>query len=87
MPGWVENAAGAVEGVPGVEVNMVFDPPWTPVFGRGEVAVGVVSSSRNDRGERFAPATIELRRRSHCMMWTILRDPGSTSTVRSPRTT
>src|SRR5438445_655439 len=30
MPGWVENAVGAVEGVSGVEVNMVFDPPWTP---------------------------------------------------------
>lgn len=30
MPGWVENAAGMVEGVQEVEVNMVFDPPWTP---------------------------------------------------------
>ena len=30
MPGWVENAVGAVEGVSGVDVNMVFDPPWTP---------------------------------------------------------
>ena len=30
MPGWVENAVGAVEGVSGVEVSMVFDPPWTP---------------------------------------------------------
>jgi FeS assembly SUF system protein len=28
MPGWVENAARAVEGVQDVEVNMVFDPPW-----------------------------------------------------------
>ena len=28
MPGWVENAVGAVEGVSGVEVKMVFDPPW-----------------------------------------------------------
>ena len=26
MPGWVENAVGAVEGVSGVEVAMVFDP-------------------------------------------------------------
>src|SRR3954451_24709467 len=26
MPGWVENAVGAVEGVSGVEVNMSFDP-------------------------------------------------------------
>ncbi|UUP19356.1 SUF system Fe-S cluster assembly protein [Nitratireductor thuwali] len=30
MPGWVENAVSAVEGVGNVEVNMVFDPPWTP---------------------------------------------------------
>ena len=28
MPGWVENAVGAVNGVSGVRVNMVFDPPW-----------------------------------------------------------
>jgi FeS assembly SUF system protein len=28
MPGWVENAVGAVGGVSGVRVNMVFDPPW-----------------------------------------------------------
>lgn len=28
MPGWVENAVGAVSGVSGVKVNMVFDPPW-----------------------------------------------------------
>ena len=28
MPGWVENAARAVEGIQDVEVNMVFDPPW-----------------------------------------------------------
>jgi len=30
MPGWVQNAVEAVEGVSGVEVNMTFDPPWTP---------------------------------------------------------
>lgn len=30
MPGWVENAIGAVPGVGAVEVRMVFDPPWTP---------------------------------------------------------
>ncbi len=30
MPGWVENAVGAVPGINGVTVNMVFDPPWTP---------------------------------------------------------
>ena len=29
MPGWVENAVGAVEGVMGVEVDMTFDPPWS----------------------------------------------------------
>src|SRR5580765_1505144 len=28
MPGWVENAVGAVPGVSGVKVNLVFDPPW-----------------------------------------------------------
>lgn len=28
MPGWVENAVGAVPGVSGVDVRMVFDPPW-----------------------------------------------------------
>jgi FeS assembly SUF system protein len=28
MPVWVENAVGAVEGVNGVKVNLVFEPPW-----------------------------------------------------------
>lgn len=28
MPGWVENAVSAVNGVSGVSVNMTFDPPW-----------------------------------------------------------
>ncbi|MFY8040811.1 MAG: SUF system Fe-S cluster assembly protein [Bosea sp. (in: a-proteobacteria)] len=28
MPGWVENAVSAVQGVSGVSVNMTFDPPW-----------------------------------------------------------
>jgi FeS assembly SUF system protein len=28
MPGWVENAVAAVEGVSGVKVNLVFEPPW-----------------------------------------------------------
>jgi FeS assembly SUF system protein len=28
MPVWVENAVGAVPGVSGVKVEMVFDPPW-----------------------------------------------------------
>ncbi len=30
MPGWVEAAAKRVEGVTSVNVNLVFDPPWTP---------------------------------------------------------
>jgi FeS assembly SUF system protein len=30
MPGWVEAAAKRVEGVNSVNVNLVFDPPWTP---------------------------------------------------------
>jgi FeS assembly SUF system protein len=28
MPGWVENAVGAVAGVNAVKVNLVFEPPW-----------------------------------------------------------
>ena len=28
MPGWVETAVGAVQGVQSVDVRMVFDPPW-----------------------------------------------------------
>jgi FeS assembly SUF system protein len=42
MPGWVENAVGAVEGVSGVAVSMVFDPPWTPdrMSEEAQVAVG-----------------------------------------------
>ena len=28
MPGWVENAVGAVPGISGVTVKMTFDPPW-----------------------------------------------------------
>lgn len=42
MPGWVENAVGAVEGVSGVEVKMTFDPPWTPdrMSEEAQVAVG-----------------------------------------------
>ena len=30
MPGWVEAAAKRVAGVDSVNVNLVFDPPWTP---------------------------------------------------------
>lgn len=42
MPGWVENAVGAVEGVSGVVVEMTFDPPWTPdrMSEEAQVAVG-----------------------------------------------
>ena len=42
MPGWVENVVGAVEGVSGVDVKMVFDPPWTPdrMSEEAQVAVG-----------------------------------------------
>jgi len=42
MPGWVENAVGAVEGVSGVDVNMTFDPPWTPdrMSEEAQIAVG-----------------------------------------------
>jgi FeS assembly SUF system protein len=42
MPGWVENAVSAVEGVSGVEVKMTFDPPWTPdrMSEEARVAVG-----------------------------------------------
>ncbi|WP_337266764.1 SUF system Fe-S cluster assembly protein [Oryzifoliimicrobium ureilyticus] len=42
MPGWVENAVGAVEGVSGVTVDLTFDPPWTPdrMSEEAQVAVG-----------------------------------------------
>ncbi|MEM6461370.1 MAG: SUF system Fe-S cluster assembly protein [Pseudomonadota bacterium] len=42
MPGWVENAVGTVEGVSGVDVNMTFDPPWTPdrMSEEAQIAVG-----------------------------------------------
>ena len=42
MPGWVENAVNTVEGISGVEVKMVFDPPWTPdrMSEEAQVAVG-----------------------------------------------
>jgi FeS assembly SUF system protein len=28
MPGWVQNAVSAVDGVGNVDVNLTFDPPW-----------------------------------------------------------
>jgi len=42
MPGWVHDAVATVEGVMSVEVNMVFDPPWTPdrMSEEAQVAVG-----------------------------------------------
>jgi FeS assembly SUF system protein len=42
MPGWVQNAVGAVEGVSNVEVEMTFDPPWTPerMSEEAQVALG-----------------------------------------------
>lgn len=42
MPGWVQNAVGAVEGVSGVEVSMVFNPPWSPdrMSEEAQVALG-----------------------------------------------
>jgi len=42
MPGWVEDAVSAIEGVFQVEVTMTFDPPWTPdrMSEEAQVAVG-----------------------------------------------
>ena len=42
MPVWVENAVSSVEGVSHVDVNLVFDPPWTPdrMSEEAQVAVG-----------------------------------------------
>lgn len=42
MPGWVQDAVNSVEGVSGVDVNMVFDPPWTPdrMSEEAKIAVG-----------------------------------------------
>ena len=42
MPGWVENAVGAVEGVQGVDVTLTFDPPWSAdrMSEEAQVAVG-----------------------------------------------
>ena len=30
MPEWVENAARSVEGIDTADVELVWDPPWTP---------------------------------------------------------
>ncbi|MGY6709625.1 MAG: SUF system Fe-S cluster assembly protein [Rhizobiaceae bacterium] len=42
MPGWVQNAVSTVEGVSDVDVNMTFDPPWTPdrMSEEAQIAVG-----------------------------------------------
>ncbi|MCP4317173.1 MAG: SUF system Fe-S cluster assembly protein [Hyphomicrobiales bacterium] len=42
MPGWVQNAVSMVEGISGVEVNMTFDPPWTPdrMSEEAQIAIG-----------------------------------------------
>lgn len=43
MPGWVQNAVATVEGVQDVNVEMVFDPPWTPdrMSEEARIAVGL----------------------------------------------
>ena len=41
MPGWVENAVASVAGVGPVNVDMVFDPPWTPVRMSDEAKVAL----------------------------------------------
>jgi FeS assembly SUF system protein len=43
MPGWVENAVATVPGVRDVQVEMVFDPPWSPdrMSEEAQVAVGL----------------------------------------------
>lgn len=30
IPVWVANAVATVEGIGEVEVNLIWDPPWTP---------------------------------------------------------
>lgn len=42
MPIWVENAVSSVEGVQHCNVDIVFDPPWTPerMSEEAQVAVG-----------------------------------------------
>ncbi|MEM6383707.1 MAG: SUF system Fe-S cluster assembly protein [Pseudomonadota bacterium] len=42
MPGWVENAVCTVAGVSDVQVEMVFDPPWSPerMSEEAQVAIG-----------------------------------------------
>jgi FeS assembly SUF system protein len=42
MPGWVHDAVASVEGVGPVDVEMTFDPPWTPdrMSEEAQVAIG-----------------------------------------------
>lgn len=42
MPGWVHDAVASVDGVGPVDVEMVFDPPWTPdrMSEEAQIAVG-----------------------------------------------
>ncbi|SJZ57403.1 SUF system Fe-S cluster assembly protein [Consotaella salsifontis] len=42
MPTWVENAVASIEGISHVDVEIVFDPPWTPdrMSEEAQVAVG-----------------------------------------------
>lgn len=42
MPGWVQDAVGSIEGISNVNVEMTFDPPWTPdrMSEEAQVAIG-----------------------------------------------
>lgn len=42
MPGWVHDAVASVEGISHVEVEMTFDPPWTPdrMSEEAQIAIG-----------------------------------------------
>ncbi len=42
MPIWVHDAVAMVEGVPHVDVEMTFDPPWTPdrMSEEAQIAIG-----------------------------------------------
>lgn len=42
MPGWVRDAIATVQGVMDVEVDMTYDPPWTPerMSEEAQVALG-----------------------------------------------
>lgn len=43
MPIWVRDAVGSVEGVMDVDVELVFDPPWSPdrMSEEAQIAVGL----------------------------------------------